>query len=304
MVPNKSVQTDPRLEQFLNDLVKLMILEYRDEIVSILLFGSAATKDWKKGKSDIDLVIVIKHQNLRKKVEDTTNNIIIKLDRKHNLELTQTCSSYVKHRNPFVNLLYRVEDALTFGKPFFVFSIDQIFFEKSTIADKRISFISAVFDPLTIFLAKMKQTGITIYGQNLINDINYKASPIKKIRISIAPLWIFVMSLISFPLDEKFSLRHSIKATLWACEDSLFALNCPLSNVANEVNRIKDIFGKSINCEHLETTLSLKQRTYKKTIMPKGFTALYLVKTIRFILNLYYQTIKVAKRRNIVCQQV
>jgi predicted nucleotidyltransferase len=284
--------------QFVKNLVSSIIQEYNDEIVSIALFGSAATQEWKKGKSDVDFIVVIKNEKRRKKVEDSINNILIRLDKKHDLKLVQTCSTFVKHRNPLVNFLYRIEDAVTFGKPFFVFSLDQIKFENETIADARIRFISAVFDPLIIFLAKMKQTGVTIYGQNLIKRIHYHASFLKKIRIAMAPLWVLLMGLISFPLDEKFALKHSVKATLWACEDSLFALDRPLSNTYKEANMIMDIFGESINITHLKRTLILKQTGNQESIISKGFVAKHILQTTSFIFHLYYQTSLLVKKES------
>lgn len=285
---------DPMLKQFLKDLVSEMIQDYNDEIVSIALFGSGATKEWIKGKSDIDFIVVIKNENLKKRVEDSTDKILISLDKKHKLKLAQTCSTFVKHRNSLVNFLYRLEDLLTFGKPFFVFSLKEIEFEKGTIANARVRFITSIFDPLVIFLAKMKQTGVTIYGQNLIEKIHYKASHIKKIRIAIAPLWILFMSIISFPLDHQFALNHAIKATFWACEDSLFAMDRPLSNTENETNMILDIFGESINITHLKLTVTLKHKNNGK-IITKGFVAKYMLNTIGFISRLYFKTSQVIK---------
>jgi hypothetical protein len=241
---------------------------------------------------------VTKNGSLKKKVEISTNNILQQLDRKHKLKLTQTCSTFARHRNPFVNLLYRIEESLTFGKPFFIFSLNQIEFGKGTIADSRIRFISAIFDPLIIFLAKMKQTGVTIYGQNLIERIRYQATILEKIRIAIAPLWILLMSLLSFAVDDRFALRHSVKATLWACEDSLFALNRSLSTAENEANMIVGIFDERIHTNHLRLTLMLKRKT-DDLVLSKSFAARYIVDTIFFILHLYYKTILESRKRPI-----
>lgn len=282
-------QVDPMLKQFLKDLVSEMVQEFNDEIVSMALFGSGATKEWIKGKSDIDFIVVIKDEKLKKKVEDSIDQILIKVDKKHNLKLTQTCCTFIKHKNPLVNFLYRLEYILTFGKPFFVFSVKELEFEKGTIANAQVRFITSIFDPLVIFLAKMKQTGVTIYGQNLIEKINYTVTPLEKVRIAIAPLWIVFMSIISFPLDHQFALSHAIKSTLWACEDSLFAMDQSLSSTKDEIQLILDIFGENINIEHLNLTLELKKKTIEKTTS-KGFVAKYILNTIGFILKLYFKT--------------
>lgn len=280
------------LRNFLEEMISKIVREYGMEIVSIALFGSAATKEWMRGRSDIDFIIVIAHEKKRQAVENSMNRILLELDRKYDLQLARTCSTFVKHENPLVNFLFKLENVLMFGRPFFVFSLDQIAFEDGTIEDSKIRLVTTIFDPLSIFLAKMKQTGTTIYGENFIDQIKFSTSAIDKIRIAIAPLWLVVMSLLSFPLDELFSLKHSIKATVWACEDVLFALDIPLSTCANEASVIAGIFGKGtgLNLSHLEKTIALKRARSSEHEPSKGFVAKYILSTILFILTLYYCT--------------
>jgi predicted nucleotidyltransferase len=283
------------LQQFMDDLVAKIAQKFRDQIISIALFGSVTTKEWYRGKSDIDFIIIIRDKTLKKSIDQYVNGLIISLDRKYDLQLTQTCSTFVTRKNPIVDLFYRIEDSLTFGKPFFVFSIDQIKFELNTIADSQIRFISAVFDPLAIFLAKMKQTGFTIYGEDLIKRISSKPSYLEKVRAAVAPLWILLMSFISFPFDAKFAFKHSAKATLWACEDSLFALDFPLSSITKEFDLIKQIFGESININHVFSTLCARQIT-NDILVSKGFVAKHIIKTAFFIPKLYWKTAIIRKK--------
>ena len=285
------------LRDFLEDMISKIIREHGIEIVSITLFGSATTGEWIRGKSDIDFIMVIAHEEKRQVVESSMNRILLELDRKYDLQLARTCSTFARHKNPIINFFFKLENVLMFGRPFFVFSLDQIAFENGTIADAKIRLVTTVFDPLSIFLAKMKQTGITIYGENLINQIKFSTSAIDKIRIAIAPLWLVTMSLLSFPVDELFSLKHSIKATVWACEDVLFALDIPLSTSANEASIIADIFGKDtgVDLTHLKKTIALKSARSLEDELSKGFVAKHILSTILFILTLYYCTCVVVR---------
>lgn len=288
-------QIDESLREFLADMIFKITQKFDDEIVSIALFGSAATKEWIKGKSDIDFIIVTQHRNAKKAVENSVNRILQELDRKHGLHLVQTCSVFIRHDNPILNFLYRIESVLMFGKPFYVFSLDQIAFDRGTIADSRIRLVTMIFDPLNIFLAKMKQTGVTMYGKDLLEGIHFSTSTIDKIRVAMAPLWLVVMSLISFPVDESFAMRHAIKATVWACEDMLFALGFRLSTARQESRQIEDIFrNRKINLEHLKKTMILKNMSITKMNANKGFVAEYILNTIAFIFVLYYNTSRIA----------
>ena len=190
-----------------------------------------------------------------------------------------------------VNFFLKLENALMFGRPFFVFSLNQIAFEKGTINDAKIRLVTTVFDPLSIFLAKMKQTGTTIYGENLISQMKFSTSAVDKVRIAMAPLWLVTMSLLSFPVDGVFSLKHSMKATLWACEDVLFALDISLSTNADEASIISDIFGKGtgVDLTHLKKTVALRSEGFSNEIT-KGFVAKYVLSTMLFISTLYYNT--------------
>ena len=287
---------DTSLREFLADMVLKIAQKFNDEIVSIALFGSAATKEWIKGKSDIDFIVVTKHKDMKKVVEDSINVILQDLDRKHCLHLVQTCSVFAKRKNPILNFFYRLESALMFGKPFYVFSLDEIAFDKGTISDSKIRLVTMIFDPLDIFLAKMKQTGVTIYGRDLLEEIRFSVSTISKIRIAAAPLWIVLMSLLSFPVDEVFAIRHAVKATVWACEDMLFALDFPLSTARQESRQIEDIFRtRKVNLGHLRRTMVLKSALITEMETSKGFVARYIFSTIAFILTLYCETSHIAR---------
>jgi len=291
-------EIDEALRLFLHDMVSEVVNKYGDEIVSIALFGSATTKEWVRGKSDIDFIVVVKHRNLKKDIENYLNRIILELDKKHDLQLVRTCSTYTRGPNPIVNILYKVESTLLFGQPFFILSEDQIDFEKGIIADSRIRFVTSIFDSLSIFIAKMRQTGVVIYGKDLIRELRFSPSTFDKIRTAFAPLWIIVMSLFSFPIDELFSLNHSIKATIWACEDVLFALNIPLSSTTEELSRLERFFNryKKVDLSHAKKTVVLKRKLVSKGDVSKGFVAKYILQTILFVLALYYSASQLAHK--------
>ena len=293
-------RVERHLRDFFEDMILKIVQEHGTEILSIALFGSAATKEWVRGKSDIDFIVVVAHENKRQVVENSINRTLLELDRKYDLQLVYTCSIFVKHKNPIVNFLFKIESMLMFGRPFFVLSRNQISFEKGAIADTNIRLVTTIFDPLSIFLAKMKQTGITIYGENLINQIQYSASALDKTRIALAPLWLVIMSLLSFPFDEQFSLQHSMKATIWACEDVLFALDIPLSTTANEASTVASIFGKDkhIDLTHLKKTIALKSTKFQEGNPSRGFVARHILSTILFILTLYYRASVVVRTFN------
>lgn len=281
---------------FLRDLVSAIISKFGNEIVSVVLFGSATTKEWVRGKSDIDLIVVVKHHNQRKTIENYMGKVFVRLDAKYGLQLVQTCTTYAKDANPIVNFLYRVEDSLVFGRPFYVLSMDQIDIEKGIITDVRIRFITSIFDSQSIFLAKIKQTGVVIYGRDLPSEIKLLPSALDKIRTALAPLWLIIMSLMSFPIDKLFSLNHSIKATIWACEDVLFTLNGPLSTTTEELDTLEKLVSKyrKMDFSHAKESITLKQKVIRKSDLNGGQVGKFVLHTVLFILTLYYNASHIA----------
>lgn len=288
---DQTIKADKLLRLFLEELILEIVTKFNHEIVSIALFGSAATGEWVKGESDVDFVVVIKHHALRRTVEDYVYGLLLKLDRKYALSLIKTCSIFARHKNPIISLIYKIESLFMFGRPFYVFSIDQIHIEKGTVSGAKIRFIAAIFDPLSIFLAKMKQTGVIIYGENLIERIRFSNSKFVKARIALAPLWILVVGVLSLPLDEMFALKHFMKATLWACEDVLFALDMPLSTYRKEICTLEGILNKNnyMNLNHARRTIALRNHMTNEKDISKGFVAKYALYTLFFIFRLYYK---------------
>lgn len=292
-------------------MVSELAEEYGEEIVSIALFGSATTKEWTRGKSDIDFIVIIKHRSMKRRIGESLDKIILKLDRKYALLLSRTCSSYKKVSNPLLNLLLKVENSLFFGQPFFVLSLDQIDFENGRISDTRIRFVTTVFDSLSIFVAKMRETGVVIHGSNIIDQLKFSPTKIDKILAAIAPVWIIVMSLLSFPVNKILALNHSIKATIWACEDVLFAFDLPLASASRELETLERVFSQynQMDFSHAKKNLILSRRLLDENEVTGGFVARHLLQTIRFVFTLYFYANAIARNtkfvdRNLAMQEI
>lgn len=60
---------DMNLRQAFGELATALIKKYRNQVLSIVVFGSATTCDWIRGKSDVDFIIVTDGKESRKEVE-------------------------------------------------------------------------------------------------------------------------------------------------------------------------------------------------------------------------------------------
>lgn len=86
-----------QLKLFLDELVSTLVKKYPDEIVSFVLFGSATTGEWIRGKSDIDCIVIIKNKKFNEEIEKYLLKLLLTLDAKYDLKLSDTCTSFKKN---------------------------------------------------------------------------------------------------------------------------------------------------------------------------------------------------------------
>ncbi|GBH33422.1 hypothetical protein NZNM25_02130 [Nitrosopumilus zosterae] len=282
-----------KLEQFMKELVEQLTAKYPDEIVSFVLFGSATTGEWVRGKSDIDCIVIIKNKKLCKDIEKYLTDLLLVLDAKYDLKLSETCTAYKKTENPTLDLIFKTENKMMFGQPFYVVSQDQLDLKGFKIRqDIKIEIGTRTIASLGLFLQRIKHTGIILYGKDVRKDIPNTVPAIEKVKASFNAMLLLMMSFVIFPFSPKSAFSHAVKANFWACDDVLFALDKPLSTTKQEVCQILSIFGKSkIDSEHLIKSLEYK-KTKDNMVMNKGFVIRYMLKSTKFVYGLYMITLQ------------
>jgi len=248
----------------MEELVAELVKKYPEEIVSFVLFGSATTGEWIRGKSDIDCIVIIRNKKLCKEIEKYLTGLLLLLDAKYDLKLSETCTTYKKTDNPALDLIFKTENKMMFGQPFYVVASDQLDLKGFKIRkDLKIEIGTRTIASLGLFLQRIKDTGIILYGKDIRKEIPKNVPTIEKIKATFNAMLLLMMSFVIFPFSPKSAFSHAVKANFWACDDVLFALDKPLSTTKQEVKEICSIFGKSeIDSEHLMMSLE-----YKKTKM-------------------------------------
>jgi len=284
---------DENLAKFLDEMVAMVIKEFPNEIASFILFGSATTGEWIRGKSDIDCIVLIKNGTKTKSVERFLSKLLLKLDTKYKLNLTETCTIYKKTQNPALNLILKTESAMMFGRPFYVLSEDQFDLKNAKIRhDLKIQIGLSVIASLNMFLQRIKSTGMILYGKDIRKDIPESIPRIEKIKASFNALLLLMMSFVILPLEPKIAFSHAVKANLWACDDVLFAFEKPLSTTSKEVEEIKKMFKNSdLEMKHLDEALGYKRKIGVKDLT-RSFVLKYTLKSTGFVFGLYFQALR------------
>ena len=272
------------MDEFVSKLVK----DYPDEIVSFVLFGSATTGEWIRGKSDIDCIVIVKNKKLCQEIEKYLNNLLLSLDAKYDLKLSDTCTSYKKTDNPALNLIFKTENKMMFGQPFYVVSEDQLDLNGFKIhKDLKAELGTRTIVSLGLFLQRIKNTGIILYGRDIRKDIPKTVPVIEKVKASFNAMLLLMMSFVIFPYSPKSAFSHAVKANFWACDDVLFALDKPLSTTRQEVKEICSLFDRSeIDSDHLMLSLEYK-KTKDDLKLGKRFVLGYMLKSTKFVYGLY-----------------
>ena len=282
-----------KLKQFMEELVAELVKKYPEEIVSFVLFGSATTGEWIRGKSDIDCIVIIRNKKLYKEIEKYLTGLLLLLDAKYDLKLSETCTTYKKTDNPALDLIFKTENKMMFGQPFYVVASDQLDLKGFKIRkDLKIEIGTRTIASLGLFLQRIKNTGIILYGKDIRKEIPKNVPTIEKIKATFNAMLLLMMSFVIFPFSPKSAFSHAVKANFWACDDVLFALDKPLSTTKQEVKEICSIFGKSeIDSEHLMMSLEYK-KTKDGMKIKKRFVIRYMLKSTKFVYGLYIVTLR------------
>ncbi|MCV0431854.1 MAG: nucleotidyltransferase domain-containing protein [Nitrosopumilus sp.] len=277
----------------MEEMVVELTAKFPDEVVSFVLFGSATTGEWVRGKSDIDCIVIIKDKKLCDEIENYLNKILLTLDAKYDLKLSETCTSYKKTDNPALNLIFKTENKMMFGQPFYVVAQEQLDLKQFKITkDLKTELGARTIASLGLFLQRIKNTGVILYGKDIRDEIPKTVPIIEKVKASFNAMLLLMMSFIIFPFSSKSAFSHAVKANFWACDDVLFALDMPLSTTKQEVKEICALFDKSkIDVDHLMESLEYK-KTKDNIKMKKVFVMQYMLKSTRFVYGLYAITLR------------
>ena len=196
------------MHELVNDLVK----KYPTEIISFILFGSATTGEWIQGKSDIDCIVVIKTKRTCQEVENYLNSRLIALDSKYQLQLAETCTTHKKTNNLALDLIFKTESKMMFGKPFYVVAEEQLDFKEFLIRkDIKIEIGTRTIASFGLFLKRIKNTGVILYGKDYRNQIPKKMPSIEKVKASFNAILLLMMSYVIFPFSCKSTFSHAVK---------------------------------------------------------------------------------------------
>jgi len=311
-----------RIENFLSDFSSEVDKELQREVDFILLFGSAARKEWKRGVSDVDLIIQAKSQEEVAKVKVKTENIFWRLDKKHGTKFSTVCS-IGKNSSKIKEILGKAKLYV----PFEVFGPKDIDWKKGIIKKKELAVGAKLVASQAMLFKKMKYEGEIVYGRDIRGEIGFKVDLWEKIKALLIPQYLSIISFLVSPFSPKTALQIADKSIIYSVESVLFFLDKNigkgLRESAREVEReIKETtpfrwnffndleldfllsfdYKKIVNFNLVKEAIELKynwERNYKE--LSRLEIIVFCFKSILFVnsMNLY-AVLRADKNRNIL----
>ncbi len=282
----------PEIRGFIKDLkYEVQISKFRKYIVTIALLGSAAHNEFIKGESDIDFIVVVKKAEQKKVVAEFIAKTLKKLDKKYSLKLEETCTDRKKYGNEILNILIKIESYFFFGVPFYVMSLEDYDFLNNKIKNPRIWFLATFLGSLNTFLINIKDTGKTIYGENLLRKIHINLTFYDRVKIFIEQGYVLLACFLFFPFDRKLALKHAVKASLYQEEFDLLFLHKHLRGYIKDAKVFNSVFSENkFFIDHIKKALYYRKK-YNKISITYFECAKFIGATVKFI----FQTMRNAR---------
>jgi len=261
-----------------------------DEIVSVVLIGSAAGGDWVRGKSDVDFIIVARSRKSKKDVEKFFRKTLQRLNRKYGLRLEEACTDEKKFHSSILNAVFRLESGFLFGVPYYVIAKEDFDLAKRKVSDRKVWFMMTFIGSLSSFLKSIKQTGKVVYGDDIVREIkSAKLGFFDHVKIFLEPYYILLLGFFSLQ-DSKTALNHAIKACLLESDVDLQLLHKHLRSYEKDEKLYEKIFSHlSFNIGHIRKCIYYRSN-FEKINPSFSETLGFLFSSLWFILtsHVYY----------------
>ena len=274
------------IEKFTTGLKKtVQNSRYRNQIVSIVLIGSAARGEFIKGESDIDFIVVVRKNSQKKAVTKFVSGVLNKLDKKLDMRLKETCTDRNDYHNEILKMIMRIESSVFFGVPFYTISLEDYDFFRNRIQNPKVWFVATFLGSLNQFLLNVKDTGKTIYGRNLMKLVSVRLTHWDKAKIFGEQMLVMLAGVLVFPFNSKLALKHFIKSSLYQEEFDLLFLHRHLKGYVRDRKVFCGAFSSDRKfVRHLKK--SIDYRLNYKTINPgRSETLKYMTETFFFIIG-------------------
>lgn len=211
---------------FLKEFASKLAAEH--DIDFILLFGSAARGEWRRGVSDVDMIIQVKRQEDKERVREDAEKLFWRLDRKYGTRFREACSTGDGSEGKVEELLKRGQRKVRLYAPFEVLGPEDVDWGRGEFKDPFFKVGLDLMAPKYLILAKMKTEGRILYGRDITREIRLRVSWFERLKALLVPHHLSFLSLMVSPFAPRMAVKMAIKAAIYSVESCLFYLRKPV----------------------------------------------------------------------------
>jgi len=244
------------IDKFLVELVEEVVTTYGEHIDFIILFGSAARREFIIGVSDIDLVIQLKDDEKLKQIEDFTTAVFWQLDKKYGTKFEKVLST-VKSKDIIDGLFKKVEEAGHLYVPIFVFPPGWIDWERGRFIRPLWRSAAIFFIHQAFILKRFKEEGKILWGRDIRPYIHPNINFWERWKAIQIPFWISLFSMLVLPISRQKALKYSVKAVLYELDSALDFVDSRAKSKEEKIANLKKTATFSVDLKFLSLYLNL-----------------------------------------------
>lgn len=244
------------IDKFLIELTEEIATTYGDHVDFIILFGSAARGEFKRGVSDIDLVIQLKDDEKLKQIEDFATEVFWQLDKKYNTEFEKVLST-VRSKDIIDGWFKKVEETGHLYVPIFVFPPGWVDWERGRFTRPLWRSAAIFFIHQAFILKRFKEEGKILWGRDIRPYIHPNVNFWERWKAIQIPFWISLFSVLILPISRQKALKYSVKAVLYELDSALDFVDSRAKPKEEKVADLKKTATFTIDLKFLNLYLSL-----------------------------------------------
>lgn len=246
------------IENFLKELVDEVAARYGNHIDFVILFGSAARGEFKRGISDIDLVIQLKDDEKLGLIEGFASDVFWRLDKKYETKFEKVLST-VKSKDIIDGIFKKVEKTSHLYVPIFVFPPGWIDWEKGRFTRPLWRSAALLFIHQAFILKRFKEEGKILWGRDIRPYIHPNINFWERWKTIQIPFWISLFSVCILPVSRQKALKYSIKAVLYELDSALDFVDSKAAAKEDKIANLKKtaIFNLDLKFMNLYLGLAL-----------------------------------------------
>lgn len=259
---------------------------YRNSIVSIVAIGSSVTGEFIKGKSDLDMGIVVKTRKDKKIIDRYFTNLIGKIDKKYGLNLKR------KEKMDFMDGVWGTIFGGTiryYRTHAMIVSLDDIDFINQKINDTKLMFFVNIATSFNLFLREMKYSSFIIYGKDIRRMIKPRSLDFYDTTKLFFNAFLFWLMSISNFLDARESIRNAAKACIFESEHELAEMQIRIGSRKENIKDWKKFVNDKQFSDHLSKALYYKKHPQKITRQEQ---ASFIANSIKFLVGTHLMLFK------------